>query len=64
MKPQLRDALENAGITADDYRAREKARQLVDTVNARLAALRVAVVCVTAHPVTNPRQPPTEILES
>jgi hypothetical protein len=53
VKPQLVEALAQAGITEDDYRQIQKAQQIVDRVNARLAQrgalLMYAVMTVSAQ---------------
>jgi len=54
-RAQLLAALADAGVTEDDYRLIEKARRLVDQVNARLSArgatLAYAVTCSPVGPV-------------
>ena len=48
----LFDALAEVGVTEDDYLAVQKARRIIDAVNARLAARGATVVyAVTCNPV-------------
>ena len=49
---KLFDALADAGVTEDDYLQIQKARRLVDTVNARLASRGATLMyAVTCNPV-------------
>ena len=66
LKPALTDALAAAGVSEDDYRDIERARRLIDKVNARLAArdaaLTVAIMLTPAHH-PRPQWPTDEIRE-
>lgn len=63
---KLLASLAEVGITEDDYKAINRARRLVDEVNAHLAArespVRFAIPCVTVTPMREDR-PSQEIWE-
>jgi len=67
VKAQLLAALQDAGGSEDDYRDIERARRIIDKVNARLAAndaaLTVAIMVTPAHS-TRPIWPSGEIREA
>ena len=60
---KLFDSLAEVGVTEDDYLAVQKARRIIDGVNARLAARGATVIhAVTCNPVG--QMPGRTILET